>query len=319
MPARVFSLNKTATVPKTGKVLNLREMVKGMARTREGLGVPFGMQRVFVKRQVADFKKLQEVFDIYNRTGSVKEISSVLGISEKTVANYISGRSVPRILSAARLKHFMKKRRPLNLSQKTLPSLAYVFGAMLAGDAATGKDYKQMKTSKIYLQVKDFVFANEFQKHLANLGIKNKMAKRNGFYIVNPVSVSLLSLFNKLTSYGKKPPSINRALKFVQSEFPELNKLGVDLLSLPEGRRMLVRGVFDGIGWIGATGKSQTVNVKIHPKTKEISQIIIQVLQENGINPKSYSDGRLIIPTNQTKLFLKQIGISKDKYPSKLF
>ena len=319
MPKRIFSLNKTAIVPRTGEVLSLRKMVKGMARTREGLGVPLGIQRAFVRRQAADFEKLQEVFSTYDRTGSIKETSTLLGISEKTAARYISGKALPRILSTARLKHFMKKRRPLNLSQKTLPSLAYVFGAMLAGDAVAGRDYQQMKISKIYLEVKDFVFAREFQKHLANIGIKNKMTKRNGFYVMTPLSVSLLSLFNKLTSYGKKPPSINRALKFVQSEFPELNKIGADLLALPQGRKMLVRGLFDGIGWIGTTGKSQTINVKIHPKTKEISEIIIQVLQENGISPNQYSDGRLVIPSNQTRLFLERIGISKDKYPSKLF
>jgi hypothetical protein len=319
MPKRNFSLNQTAVVPKTGKVLNLREMVRQMARTREGLGVPFGMQKAFVKRQAAEFSKLQDVFSTYEKTGSSRETGRILGIAPRTVRRYVSGEAEPRILSRARVKLHLGERRSLKINKDTVPSLAYVFGAMLAGDAAATRDYQQNKVSKIYMQVKDRAFAQEFQAHLKKIGIKNKMARRQSLYTMTPLSTSLLSLFNKLTLYGEKMPSINRAQKFVNAEFPELSKIGSDLLALPEGRKLFVRGLFDGIGWIGKVGSSQTINVKINPRNEEMSKLIIQVLNENGITPMRRSNGGIVIPTKQTRLFLDRIGISRDNYPSKLF
>lgn len=319
MPHPKNRFNQTAIVPNTGRVLELSEMVRGMGRTREGLGVPIHAQADFLRKQVAEFEKLKTIFDTYEETGSLSETGRRCNISRRMVAEYVNGRALPRNISALRLKHYLEKRKPIKITQQTLPNLAYVFGAMTAGDAAQVRSLDTMKISKVYLQVKDFAFAKEFSKNLAAIGLKNKVAKEGKFYRLNLVSVSLLSLFNKLTRYGKTVPSVSNAAEFVKSEFPALSKIGSDLLSHPQGRLMFVRGLYDGIGGIVTSSKSRTVNVKINPRNEEMAQLILSVLKENGLNPVRNKDGRIIVPTRETKLFLQRIGLKKDNYPSRVF
>ncbi|MBT4192552.1 MAG: hypothetical protein HOE11_04545 [Candidatus Diapherotrites archaeon] len=304
MPSR---LNRVVTIPKTGKKVHLSELVREMSKSREALGLSLAEHRVAVEKQIDAFKTLEKVIKVYEETGSLNETSRRTGVSVSSVKEYTNGKRLPQLISRAKAKHYLKKRKPLKITKGSSPSLSYLLGVMF-GDLSRTRTIQQGKITNINLRVKDRVFASEVQKHLSAVGLASKIKRGRRFMELDASMTSLNALFNALTNYGRLVPTLSQRKRFIESEFPRLE--GVGVLGSKADRKMFLQALFDSSGQLIRNGKARTPLITISPPVA-IKQFIFDTLVEQGFKPRIWGK-RVVLRPNETELFLKKIGIKRD-------
>lgn len=299
-------------VPGSNKTVRFADAREALVRRNAWLGMPVEAMRAKMLKQQADFQRFGKAIDTYNSTGSFEATAKAAGVSRKTAKWWVEGSRLPRTVSLKRADSYLKKRKPLKIRPEGKAYFAYVLGAMM-GNANRIKVGPEGKSGRVRMEVKDKAVAEAFAKSVkVSTGIRPKFhfkkTKTGGLFVADFGSANLLQLFNELTDYGTRVPNFRVEKSQARAE---LRRSGspVSFLDSKESRLQFAKALFDSRGHFKIGGPAKTKNIVINPLHPELRKFVSIVLQENGFHPRERNSGQIALPSSETGIFMKKIGM----------
>lgn len=293
-------------IPGTGKQLKFAAVREAMVRRNAWLGMRTEAQRKALLEQFKDFERVGKAIDVWNETHSYAAVKRAIGVSRKGVKNWILGRTLPHSISPKKSAGYSKFTKPLKINSGKLEDFAYVLGSM-TGNASANILKNKQKQGVVVLGVKSSVFAKAFARAISSsLGLPAKAVQRGKHYYVEFASVNLIKLFNELSQYGEDLPLGFFDPKSPMKEMLSKNGSPTRFLRSVQERKFFVRAFFDSRGRI--KGSQEKKYVVVNPMAQKMRDFIFVVLMENGLHPKIWKTGEIVLPYNETEKFRERIG-----------
>jgi len=301
-------------IPDTGEVIRLADARERLVERESWVSTPPETMRRKLITQIKEFKKLAKVAEAKAEGATDREAGERAGVSMYTAKKWRGGQSLPRSISPKRADLYDRRKTVLRIPKSHAEDFAYVLGVMSAGDACRCKLNNTTGDVRVFMQVKDKWFANRFRDAiLASTNLKPSPVKPvKNWHAVSVTSTSLLQVFNELSDYNRRlpthlwvPGSANRRmLRKSNSQTRFLGNMGE--------RIAFLKGLYDSKGYVRRVRGERYKNITISARTPEERNFIDRVLRENGFNPRQWSTGHILIPSEEAGRFREVFGFVKE-------